>query len=398
MTSSNSSSAESIGHDQLDLASYSSPATFDTLEDRHQDSEGEHSDHRTGIETATERAREEDALPIEVARRAEYIGFLHRAPFATEAFSLGFVTGAREDCRIQDSNLRNVDIPILMLDNDFNQPDLDRYLTRFREVKPEIGVVGDARTPEDAHTFVNAARDLKAEYPDATLIIVPKCREAIDIVANAEVSGESLVLGYAMGRSDTKAWHFSDIADWRGHRVHLLGASPPKQWRVIQELTQPNLTGDPPADIIGLDWNGPQGIAYKGESWSREGWQDADFLTIRETVHRSLREMRAFWEERGVWPADGTTPVERLGLAVKEPDDPIWAANGGDLSDPDSLGSPDEWAELVDYEDEDGPYPIEQAIVVTYEDGRTLAYRTQTERNYVEYHEGLWGKIVDERA
>jgi hypothetical protein len=398
MTSSNSSSAESIGHDQLDLASYSSPATFDTLEDRHQDSEGEHSDHRTGIETATERAREEDALPIEVARRAEYIGFLHRAPFATEAFSLGFVTGAREDCRIQDSNLRNVDIPILMLDNDFNKPDLDRYLTRFREVKPEIGVVGDARTPEDAHTFVNAARDLKAEYPDATLIIVPKCREAIDIVANAEVSGESLVLGYAMGRSDTKAWHFSDIADWRGHRVHLLGASPPKQWRVIQELTQPNLTGDPPADIIGLDWNGPQGIAYKGESWSREGWQDADFLTIRETVHRSLREMRAFWEERGVWPADGTTPVERLGLAVKEPDDPIWAANGGDLSDPDSLGSPDEWAELVDYEDEDGPYPIEQAIVVTYEDGRTLAYRTQTERNYVEYHEGLWGKIVDERA
>ncbi len=398
MTSSNSSSAESIGHDQLDLASYSSPTTFDTLEDRHQDSEGEHSDHRTGIETATERAREEDALPIEVARRAEYIGFLHRAPFATEAFSLGFVTGAREDCRIQDSNLRNVDIPILMLDNDFNQPDLDRYLTRFREVKPEIGVVGDARTPEDAHTFVNAARDLKAEYPDATLIIVPKCREAIDIVANAEVSGESLVLGYAMGRSDTKAWHFSDIADWRGHRVHLLGASPPKQWRVIQELTQPNLTGDPPADIIGLDWNGPQGIAYKGESWSREGWQDADFLTIRETVHRSLREMRAFWEERGVWPADGTTPVERLGLAVKEPDDPIWAANGGDLSDPDSLGSPDEWAELVDYEDEDGPYPIEQAIVVTYEDGRTLAYRTQTERNYVEYHEGLWGKIVDERA
>jgi hypothetical protein len=398
MTSSNSSSAESIGHDQLDLASYSSPATFDTLEDRHQDSEGEHSDHRTGIETATERAREEDALPIEVARRAEYIGFLHRAPFATEAFSLGFVTGAREDCRIQDSNLRNVDIPILMLDNDFNKPDLDRYLTRFREVKPEIGVVGDARTPEDAHTFVNVARDLKAEYPDATLIIVPKCREAIDIVANAEVSGESLVLGYAMGRSDTKAWHFSDIADWRGHRVHLLGASPPKQWRVIQDLTQPNLTGDPPADIIGLDWNGPQGIAYKGESWSREGWQDADFLTIRETVHRSLREMRAFWEERGVWPADGTTPVERLGLAVKEPDDPIWAANGGDLSDPDSLGSPDEWAELVDYEDEDGPYPIEQAIVVTYEDGRTLAYRTQTERNYVEYHEGLWGKIVDERA
>lgn len=397
MASSNTSSAESIGHSQLDLASYLSPATLNIPEDRHQDSTAEHSEPEIKTDTDTEREREEDALPIEVARRAEYVGFLHRAPFATEAYALGFVTGAREDCRIQDSNLRNVDIPILMLDNDFKRPNLERYLNRFREVEPEIGVVGDARTPEEAHTFVDAARDLKSDYSDATLIIVPKCREAIDIVANADVPGKPLVLGYAMGRSDIKAWHFSDIANWRGHRVHLLGASPTKQWRVIQELTQPNLTGDPPANIIGLDWNGPQGIAYKGEFWSREGWQNADFLTIRETVRRSLREMRAFWEERGVWPVDGTTPVERLGPAVKEPDDPIWAA-GGDISDPDPLGSPDEWAELVDYEDEDGPYPIEQAIVVTYEDRRTFAYRTQTERDYVEYHEGLWGKVVDERA
>jgi len=236
MASSNSSLPESIGHNQLDLASYLSPATLDTPEDRHQSSGDEHSDPETEIETDTdtEREREGDALPIEVARRAEYIRFLHRDTFATEAYALGFVTGAREDCRIQDSNLRNVDVPILMLDNDFNRPDLERYLSRFREVEPEIGVVGDARTPEEAHTFVDAARGLKSDYPDATLIIVPKCREAIDVVANADIHGESLVLGYPMGRSNIKAWHFSDIANWRGDRVHLLGASPSKQWRVIQ--------------------------------------------------------------------------------------------------------------------------------------------------------------------
>jgi hypothetical protein len=51
----------------------------------------------------------------------------------------------------------------------------------------------------------------------------------------------------------------------------------------------------------------------------------------------------------------------------------------------------------VDYEDEVGTYPIDQAIVVTYEDGHTLAYRTQTERDYGEYHEGRWGKVVEER-
>ena len=395
MTIPESNFPESLSPGQSALSTYLSPARPTTREGRQQEPE---QGRQSEAQTSNGAAQDEDPLPIEVARRADYVGFLHRAPFATEAYSLGFVTGAREDCRIQDTHLRNVDVPILMLDNDFNRPDLERYLSRFREVEPEIGVVGDARTPEEAYRFVEAARDLKSDYPDAALIIVPKCREAIDIVANADVLGESLVLGYAMGRSDIKAWHFSDIANWRGHRVHLLGASPTKQWRVIQQLTQPNLTEDPPANIIGLDWNGPQGIAYKGESWSREGWQDADLLTIRETVRRSLHEMRAFWEERGVWPAEGTTPIERLGHAVKEPDDPIWAANGTDLSDPDPLGSPDKWNDLVDYEDEDGPYPIEQAIVVTYEDGRTFAYRTQTERDYIEYHEGLWGKVVEERS
>jgi hypothetical protein len=343
----------------------------------------------------TSRATEDTTLSIADARRAEYVGFLHRAPFATEAYNLGFVTGLREDCRLQVDHLRNVDIPILMLDNDFNNPDLERYLERFHEVDPEIGVVGDARTADEAHTFVDAARKLKEEFPDVTIIIAPKCREAIDIVATADVPGNPLVLGYAMGRSKVKAWHFSDIADWRGLPVHLLGASPTEQWRVIQQLTQPNLAGDPPANIVGLDWNGPQGIAYKGESWSRDGWQRADHLTIRHTVRRSLREMRAFWEERGVWPCRGSTPIERRGPAVREPDDPVFAANGADLNDPGPLPSPDEWEKRVDYND-DEIYPVEQAIVATYEDGRTLAYRSQTERDYVEYNEGLCDCVVDE--
>ncbi|MFT4958414.1 MAG: hypothetical protein ACI9EZ_001742, partial [Halobacteriales archaeon] len=175
MASSNSSSAESTGYAQPDLDTYLSPAVCDTLEDPLRRSEDEHSDPGAEIEadSDTDSESEDDPLSIEAARRAEYVGFLHRAPFATDAYNLGFVTGAREDCRIQDSNLRNVDVPILMLDNDFNRPDLERYLDRFREVEPEIGVVGDARTPEEAHTFVDAARSLKSDYPDATLIIVP---------------------------------------------------------------------------------------------------------------------------------------------------------------------------------------------------------------------------------
>ncbi|WP_251344593.1 DUF6610 family protein [Haloplanus halophilus] len=336
------------------------------------------------------------ALDIEAARRAEYVAFLSRHPFATDAHELGFVTGIREDCRLQIDHLRNVDVPLGMLDNDFHRPDLERYLETFRTYEPEIGVIGDAPTPEAAYRFVDAARDLKADYPDATLIIVPKCRGAIDIIGDAEIPGTPLVLGYSMGYSDILADDFSEVADWRGQRVHLLGASPPKQWAVIQQLTQPTLAGDPPADIIGLDWNGAHKVAYNGEFWSRDGWQRADHLSIRSTVRRSLREMRSYWEAPGVWPIRPTLR-ERHGTAVREPDDAVWAATGGDISEPDPLSGPDEWETRVDFDD-DETYPIEHAIVVTYEDGRTLAYRSQTERDYVEYYEGLWNSVAEERV
>ncbi|MFC5973711.1 DUF6610 family protein [Halomarina salina] len=333
---------------------------------------------------------------IETARRAEYVAFLSRHPFATDAHELGFVTGIREDCRLQTDHLRNVDIPLGMLDNDFKNPDLKRYLETFRTHEPEIGVIGDAPTPDAAHRYVDAARELKADFPDATLIIVPKCHEAIAIIGDAEVPGTPLVLGYSMGYSDILANEFSDYANWRGQRVHLLGASPPKQWNAIQQLTQPTLTGDPPADIVGLDWNGPHKVAYNGESWSRDGWQRADQLSIRSTVRRSLREMRAYWEDRGVWP---TMPTLRdcYGPAVREPDDPVWAATGGDIYEPDALPGPDEWETRVDYDD-DETSPLEHAIVVSYDDGRTLAYRSQTERDHVEYYEGLWDSVVEERV
>ena len=186
-------------------------------------------------------------------------------------------------------------MPLSILDNDFKRPDLERYLSRSRALEPEIGVIGDASSPGEAERFVDPARELKTEYPEVTLIVVPKRLDAIDIIAKAEVPGTPLVLGYSMGYSDVLAEDFSESVDWRGHRVHLLVASPPRQWYVIQQLTQPTLDSDPPANIVGLDWNGAHKIAYLGEYWSRNKWQPADHLSIRGTVQQSLREIRAFW-------------------------------------------------------------------------------------------------------
>lgn len=178
---------------------------------------------------------------------------------------------------------------------------------------------------------------------------------------------DELVLGYAMGYSDVLAEDFSEPVDWRGRRVHLLGASPPKQYDVIQELTQPTLGGDPPADIVGLDWNGIHGVAYKGEYWSREGWQPADQLTIRETVRKGLEEIKQFWQERGVWPE--IEPIELYGECVVEPDELIFMDRGGDPI-------PDREA-------------LERAYVDEYDGKGALAFENEGYKKFVEWRDGL---------
>jgi len=296
------------------------------------------------------------AAAVGDAQQAEYIGFLHREPFVIDAYRLGFAVGVREDYTYQ-SSLRNVDVPIEILDNDFRNPDLDRYIERFEQYEPSVGMLGDAYDRQEVRRYNQAARELKRKFPDMEAIIVPKCRDAIDVI------DEDMVLGYPMGYSDQTADEYTDIVDWRGRRVHLLGASPTKQYPVIEELTQPRVTGEEPADIVGVDWNGIHLAALHGEYFSPYGYGNADHLSIRETVRESLRHIRSYWKSRGVWP---TVEKDRSPLTA-EPMDPVWAADGSRAT----------------------VSGLEDAIVVEYENGQTLAYRSQHERDRVEYRAGL---------
>ena len=96
------------------------------------------------------------AAAIDDAQRAEYVAFLHREPFVITAYRLGFTVGVREDYSYQ-SSLQNVDVPIEMLDNDFRNPDLDRYIKRFEAYEPSIGVLGDAYDAEEAREYNRVA-------------------------------------------------------------------------------------------------------------------------------------------------------------------------------------------------------------------------------------------------
>jgi hypothetical protein len=296
------------------------------------------------------------ATAIGDAQHADYVGFLHREPFVIDAYARGFAVGVREDYTYQ-SSLRNVDVPVEILDNDFRNPDLDRYIQRFERYEPSVGILGDAYDRQEAGQYTEVARELKRKFPGTEVIIVPKCRAAIDVI------DEDIVLGYPLGYSDQTAQEYTDIVDWRGRRVHLLGASPPKQYEAIEALTQPRVTGEEPADIVGVDWNGIHLAALHGEYFTPHGYGSADHLSIRETVRESLEWIKRFWQDKGVWPSSGDTrsPLE------SEPMDPVWAVDGSRAT----AGA------------------LEDAIVVEYKNGQTLAYRDQHERERIEYREGL---------
>ncbi|PGF14543.1 hypothetical protein CP556_20790 [Natrinema sp. CBA1119] len=287
------------------------------------------------------------------ARQADQIAFLHRVPFALDAFRLGFLTGFREDCTYQQQQYTDLESPVGMLDNDFRNPDLNRYVERFFEYKPQVVVIGDAYDVDEVDEYVAAAREIQGSYPDADLVIVPKCRAAIQAIP------DDIVVGYSRGYADRLAHEFSDPADWRGRRVHILGGSPPKQLDVIDQLTRPTLTGDPPADIVGVDWNGVHRGAQFGEFWTPDGWddsgRDAEHMTVRKTVRHGLARIREFWQAHGVWPE--STPQE---------DGPELTYRGPSLGD---LGS----AACTESEEnvwttERGPY------IVEYDTGEIYGY------------------------
>jgi len=186
---------------------------------------------------------------------------------------------------------------------------------------------------------------------------VPKCKQAF------EVLDDDVVLGYANGYSDIQAEDLG-LHHYRGRDVHVLGSSPPEQYQVIQQLTQPNLRDDPPANIRGVDWNGTHKVAYLGEYWSRDGWQSADHLSIRETVEESLRGIKNFWQEKDLWPE--TEPKDIFGSPYEEPDDPVYAVSGQDI---------------------DSREKLETACIEEYS-SETYAFESETAKRFVEYREG----------
>lgn len=267
----------------------------------------------------------------------------------------------------------NVDLPVLFLDHDYRDPDRDAIRQAIDRYEPQVAVIGDAYTLQDADALDTFAAEVRTTYDDVEPVIAPKCGEALDII------DDQTVLGWAAGTSTRHPNDFSRPADWRARRIHVLGGSPAIQLRVIDQLTQPTLDDRPPADIHSVDWNGYAKGAYHGEYWSADGWQAADHLSIRDTVNRSLQEAKAFYRSAGIWP--GETPVDTYGPAVVEPDDNVFMDRGGD---PITARAELETAVIGRYGDPDDPV--------------TMAFESEAGKAFTESRAGLlreYGDPVD---
>lgn len=85
---------------------------------------------------------------------------MHRHPFETDAHELGYAVGIRKDYDFQAEDYPNVDLPVVILDNDFRNPDIDRYLNRFEELDPAVGIIGDAYTSTEAEELNSVADEI----------------------------------------------------------------------------------------------------------------------------------------------------------------------------------------------------------------------------------------------
>ncbi|MFU1780201.1 DUF6610 family protein [Haloarcula japonica] len=281
-----------------------------------------------------------------------------------EAFKAGFLVGNREDSTFQlTEEHTNVDLVEGFLDNDYEDPDLDRFLEEYRERQPQVAVVGDAYSERDARRYQNVINGLSAEFPYRRFIVAPKCEEAFEIL-----DPETTTLGYPNGKSDIQGEDLGP-AKFRGWDTHILGGNPIDAYEAIQSLTQPTLDDRPPANVVGFDTNVPLRMAY-WEYWTPEGWQDNGSMTPRETARRSYEEIKGYLQEKGVWP--DTEPVELYGDPVEEPEEWIWMDAGGDP--------------ISDLEE------LEKAYIGQYEDRGKVAFQSEAEKKFTEYREG-WQRV-----
>ena len=174
--------------------------------------------------------------------------------FAKIAIDAGFTYGAQIPNKVH--------YPIEFADQDWEKPDLTKYLNSIKEHKPRLATVLDFEQIDQFDEVLMWAETI-APYVE-TIIIIPKCFGGIAMLPN-KIKGKEVRLGYSVPtRYGGTIVPFREFGDWP---VHLLGGSPKKQRRLTSFL-----------NVVSLDGNYHQLMATKFNTYfdSRITWQRLD--------------------------------------------------------------------------------------------------------------------------
>lgn len=196
--------------------------------------------------------------------------------FAEIAIKAGFLYGARLPAR-------GCHFPIHFADQDWKNPDRERYIAELAKYRPAVATVLDWEQ-EDQLPEVLAWAEEAAQHVEKVLII-PKVIGGIEQLPRA-IGGKAVVLAYsiptAYGGTPVPAWEFL------GWPVHLLGGSPKRQMEMVRYLR-----------VVSCDGN----YAHKMAVRYCQFWVPGTARYARNRWWPTLREAGVEWERDAPYEA-----------------------------------------------------------------------------------------------
>lgn len=179
------------------------------------------------------------------------------------------------------------------VDQDWKQPDRDRYMASLAEHRPALATVLDLERDEQLGEVLSWAEDA-ARYVSEAVIVIPKAHGIIARLPR-RIGGREVRLGYSVPTryAGTEVM----VQEFSGWPVHLLGGRPDKQMELAHYL-----------DVKSADGNYAQMKANRfaefwisGRTWKslrdigRGGEADAPYAAFA----LSCENIRAAWEKMG---------------------------------------------------------------------------------------------------
>jgi len=159
--------------------------------------------------------------------------------FAKIAIDAGFKYGARLPGTVY--------FPIKFADQDWKNPDRERYMAELEKHKPMMATILDLERIEQRNEVLNWAEEAAQHVQQ--ILIIPKVSGIIDTLPH-RINGADVILAYSVptryGGTFVPVWEFDN---WP---VHLLGGSPHAQMELIYYL-----------NVVSTDGNYAQSVAVR---------------------------------------------------------------------------------------------------------------------------------------